>query len=131
MDTLWDVPESRPKTHSCSGVHCQVCGEGQQRGAKQTSLLPDDMEVRFVRFHQDNPKVYDALVDMAREWKQAGNDKCSMKMLFEILRWQYGIQTSTDEPFALNNDFTSRYARLIAANEPDLSDLFYFRNLCE
>jgi len=25
MDTLWDVSDDQPKTHACSGVHCQVC----------------------------------------------------------------------------------------------------------
>jgi hypothetical protein len=132
METLWDDSEDskrNPVIHACAGEYCQVCGGQSRHGSRQMSLLPDEIEVRFVKFHQDNPQVYDALVDMAREWKQSGNDKCSMKMLFEILRWQYGIRTNTSEPFALSNDFTSRYARLIAANESDLSELFYFRNL--
>ena len=125
--TLWDVfdEESRSDVvHACAGKYCQVCASGTQM-----ALLPDEIEVRFVKFHQDNPKVYETLVELAREWKAAGNDKCSIKMLFEILRWQYGIRTRTAEPFALSNDFTSRYARLIAANEPDLAEMFMFRQL--
>lgn len=102
-----------------------------QHRPRQMALLPDDIEIRFVRFHHDNPRVYDALVSLAREWKRAGHEKCSIAMLFEFLRWQYGIQTRTAEPFMLNNVFRSRYARLIAANEPDLSDLFHFRQLGE
>jgi hypothetical protein len=95
----------------------------------QMALLADDIETRFVDFHHDNPHVYRALVEMARQWRARGHDKCSMKMLFEVLRWQAGITTDTADPFILNNDFTSRYARLIAANEPDLAGLFSFRQL--
>jgi hypothetical protein len=95
----------------------------------QLALLADDIETRFVEFHHDNPHVYRALVTMARQWRQRGHDRCSIKMLFEVLRWQAGIATDTGEPFVLNNDFTSRYARLIAASEPDLAGLFNFRQL--
>jgi len=129
MGTLWDAFEQEEIVHGCAGEFCQICGGTSRGGARQMALLPDEIEVRFVKFHQDNPRVYEQLVSMAREWKEAGNDKCSMKMLFEILRWQYGIRTRTGEQFALSNDFTSRYARLIAANEPDLSEMFHFRNL--
>lgn len=136
--SLWELfgddIERLEKIHACSGESCQVCALDPSAArprydSRQMALLPDEIEVRFVKFHHDNPQVYDALVNLAREWKQAGNEKCSIKMLFEILRWQYGIQTRTGEPFALSNDFTSRYARLIAANEPDLADIFHFRQL--
>jgi hypothetical protein len=94
----------------------------------QLTLLPDGIETKFIEFHHANPHVYDALVRMARQWKSAGHPTCSIKMLFEVLRWQVGITTSGDD-FTLNNSYTSRYARLIAANEPDLADLFQMRQL--
>jgi len=94
----------------------------------QLTLLPDGIEQRFLAFHHNNPHVYEALVRMARRWKIAGHKTCSIKMLFEVLRWQVGITTSGDD-FTLNNSYTSRYARLIAANEPDLADLFQMRQL--
>jgi hypothetical protein len=45
----------------------------------QMALLADDIETRFVDFHHDNPHVYRALVEMARQWRARGHDKCSMK----------------------------------------------------
>lgn len=98
---------------------------------KQLTLLADPIEERFIEFHHANPHVYDQLVRMARHWKQTGHDRCSIKMLFEVLRWQTGIATDTADPFILNNDYTSRYARLIAANERDLAGLFNMRQLKE
>jgi hypothetical protein len=94
----------------------------------QMTLIDDPLDVRFAEFHDANPHVYDALVRMARQWKRAGRESCSIKMLFEVLRWEIGITTSGDL-FTLNNSYTSRYARLINANEPDLAGIFETRSL--
>lgn len=94
----------------------------------QTTLFADTIAERFDKFHTENPHVYRRLVKLAREWKEAGHKKCSMDMLFHLLRWHYGIKTAGD-PFKLNDHFTSRYTRLICANEPDLADLFEVRSL--
>ena len=94
----------------------------------QLALLDDPLDVRFAQFHHANPHVYASLVRMARQWRAAGRGPCSIKMLFEVLRWEYGIATS-GEPFLLNNSFTSRYARLIEANERDLVGIFHTRTL--
>lgn len=95
---------------------------------KQLALLADPLDERFNDFHHANPHVYRALVEYARRWKAAGHAACSMKMLFELLRWDVGIATTGDS-FVLNNSLTSRYARLIHANEPDLSGFFNTRTL--
>jgi hypothetical protein len=95
---------------------------------RQLSLLPDPIDARFLEFHHANPHVYEGLVSLARQWKEAGNDRCSMDMLFHLLRWRYGLITAGDQ-FTLNNNFTSRYARLIQANERDLCGMFATRAL--
>jgi hypothetical protein len=95
---------------------------------RQLALLADPIDTRFVEFHHANPHVYAALVSLAHEWQDAGHERCSMDMLFHLLRWQYGIDTRGDQ-FVLNNNFTSRYARLIAANHPELAGLFATRTL--
>jgi hypothetical protein len=94
----------------------------------QLTLLPDQIEMRFLQFHHDNPHVYAELVRMARHWRDTGHESCSIKMLFEVLRWHRGIESHGDA-FNLNNSYTSRYARLIAANEPDLREFFQMRQL--
>jgi hypothetical protein len=47
-----------------------------------------------------------------------------------VLRWEW--QGATSDPTAayrLNNNYRSRYVRLIEANEPDLADVFEKREL--
>lgn len=95
---------------------------------KQLALMADPLDERFTEFHQANPHVYDRLVAMAREWRVAGHDFGSIAMFFEALRYEVGRTNSTDQ-FKLNNSLRSRYARLIAWNEPDLAHFFHTRAL--
>lgn len=83
---------------------------------------------RFEVFHRDNPHVYRTLVRLAREWvNTTGRRKLGISMLFERARWDLAIQTNADD-FRLNNSHRAFYARLIAAQERDLADLFELRS---
>ena len=82
---------------------------------------------RFARFHQDNPQVYSMLVSLARDLRARRPRKLGIKMLFEVLRWQYYVQTDSDEEYKLSNDFTAPYARLIMQQELDLHEAFNTR----
>jgi hypothetical protein len=86
------------------------------------------IQQRFERFHRDNPTVYVSLVAYARRAKSRGFSHYGIDTLFEILRWHTTIET-TDTEFKLNNNFRSRYARLIMEREPDLADFFELREL--
>jgi hypothetical protein len=68
------------------------------------------------------------LVAICRTWVAAGRSRMGIGMLWEVLRYQVMISTTGDE-FRLNNDFRSRYARLIMASERDLADVFEVRQL--
>lgn len=91
--------------------------------SEQLSLLQDPIDAQFNKFHHENPHVYKELVDLARQWKHAGHDICSIDLLINKLRWEIGI-TSRGNQFTINNNFASRYSRLIEANERDLADFF-------
>ena len=85
---------------------------------------------QFAAFHESNPWVYDALVELARDLLNRGRERVGIGMLFEVLRWHY--QRNTTDPgsdFKLNNNYRSRYARLIMAAEPDLRRVFETRRL--
>ncbi|MES1975713.1 MAG: hypothetical protein V4472_24920 [Pseudomonadota bacterium] len=92
--------------------------------------LDSRLEQHFWTFHTANPDVYRHLVMLARDLVSRGHRKLGMKMLFEVARWRSMLST-TDEtsPFKLNNNLTSRYARLIMTNEPDLDGVFDLREL--
>ena len=97
--------------------------------ARQLALVSDRIEARFVEFHLANPHVYWALVAMAKQWRDAGHERCSIDMLAHRMRWDRGTTGDRDGTFKIDNSHLSRYARLIAANEPDLAHLFTFRQL--
>jgi hypothetical protein len=82
----------------------------------------------FAEFHRINPHVYDALVKLARQSLVRGK-RTGIGALFEVLRWQWVIETGSVDEFRLNNNMRSRYARLIMAQEPDLEGFFDIREL--
>lgn len=87
-----------------------------------------DLEGEFLSFHSNNPAVYTLLVQLAFEAKNAGKNKVGIKMLWEVMRWKmYLATTGTD--FKLNNNYTSRYARLIMTSVPALYGMFNTREL--
>lgn len=82
----------------------------------------------FEEFHAANPHIYDEIVRMAREWKKVGKKKLGIGMVFEVLRWNTAITTKTQD-FKLNNNYRSRYVRLIEEQESDLVGVFRTREL--
>jgi hypothetical protein len=84
---------------------------------------------RFAEFHASNPFVYETLVRLARFAKSKGRSRIGIGLLWERLRWELWIATDGDADYKLNNDFRSRYARLIMRQEEDLSDFFETRRL--
>lgn len=116
------------------------CGSCRDQGVQLELTFPLVAELvpaegstyqeRFEDFHRHNPWVYHALVALARGLQQRGHRRVGIKMLFEVLRWQYAMSTvDPSSEFKLNNNYHSRYARLILAQEPDLADIFELREL--
>ena len=86
------------------------------------------IQQRFEAFDQANPWVRQALTDLAMQAKRDGRTRIGMKHLVEVVRWNYGRRTSGTE-FRFDNRYTSRFARAIVADHPDLADLFELRRL--
>ena len=85
---------------------------------------------QFEQFHKLNPQVATALEEMASELIQRGRKKVGIKMLMEVLRWNY--QMKTDDPnsdFKLNNNYAPYYARLLIERHPDWTDIFELRQI--
>lgn len=93
---------------------------------KQVTMF--DLDEKFNKFHQENPRVYVELVGLARQAHERGRRKIGIKMLFEVVRWNRFI-TTNDPDFKLNNNYHSRYARLIMQANPELDGLFNIREL--
>lgn len=83
---------------------------------------------RFEDFHRTNPHVYRTLVRLARQFiNETGQPKVGISMLFEAARWSLAIETKSSD-YRLNNSYRAYFARLIAAQEPDLKDCFELRS---
>lgn len=84
-------------------------------------------ERAFWLFHQGNPDVLDALVNLARQAKHAGAAQYGIGALFEVLRWSRLMAKRPGEEFRLNNNYRAYYARLIMSLYPYLSGFFETR----
>lgn len=93
--------------------------------------LWSDHDTTFQDFHEKHPEVYDHLVGLARGAIARGRKKIGMKQLFEVLRWERFMKgmPAEGQDFKMNNNYTSRYARLIMSKEPDLVGVFNTREL--
>lgn len=78
--------------------------------------MTDKIQESFERFHSENPHVLLMLEHMAKEWFERHN-ALSVKMLWEHMRWNIGMETQ-GEPFKLPNNYPSRYARLLIERNP-------------
>jgi hypothetical protein len=80
----------------------------------------------FEKFHDQNPHVYEALVDMARYYlRETSKDKIAIATLFERVRWEFDITTTTSGVSCkMPNNHRAFYARLIMAQENDLKNAF-------
>lgn len=88
------------------------------------------IDQRFRDFHDNNPAVYTELVSMARQMQSRGYAQIGIELIWAAYRWNRMMRTTADEyQFKLNDHFTSRYARLIMAQEEDLAGFFRTRIL--
>ena len=81
---------------------------------------------RFHAFHRDHPEIYRELMQLVRQALLRGQKKIGIKMLWEVMRWNRFLRNETYE---LNNNYHSRYARLIMQKEPGLAGIFDTREL--
>lgn len=86
-------------------------------GARQMTLLADPIDVEFAEFHHRNRWVYDALVRLARQWVTAGNGRCSIALLTEIVRWEVATGSETGGLLTSNHVI---HRGLPASNPPDV-----------
>lgn len=88
------------------------------------------IQQRFEAFHEANPAVYAELVKLARRAKRTGQQKVGIELLFAVVRWRRMMATRDESSgFKLNDHYTSRYARLIMAQERDLDGFFSTREI--
>lgn len=88
------------------------------------------IESRFQAFHEQHPDVYRQLVSLARQAQRRGHARIGIGMLWEVLRWERLLRsTDPTSEHTLNDNYRSRYARLIMEQEADLAGMFELRRI--
>lgn len=87
------------------------------------------IQERFEDYHSAHPELYNELVRLALDVKRRGRKKYGLKALAEVARWNLGLHVVDDEEYSINNNYVSRYARLILAKAPELKGFFELRKL--
>jgi hypothetical protein len=101
------------------------------RSQDESSNRSQSIQDRFESFHSKHPEVYHMLRALARQATAKGRKRIGIGMLFEVIRWEWTLSglPDEDERWKLNNNYRSRYARLLMAEEDDLQDVFEIRQL--
>jgi hypothetical protein len=95
---------------------------------RQPEGQPESIQAQFETFHQLNPWVLRALEALTADYLKRGARRIGIGMLFEVLRWHYVTATEGDD-FRLNNNFRSRYVRLLIERHPEWESAFEVRSL--
>lgn len=95
---------------------------------RQPDGVAPSIQAQFETFHQLNPWVLRALETLTADYLKRGARRVGIGMLFEVLRWRYVAATEGDE-FRLNNNYRSRYVRLLIERHPDWAQAFEVRSL--
>jgi hypothetical protein len=130
-DLFAQPPIVRKKPGGVIGEHARMNRQRQieKRNARigePTGKL--SIEQRFREFHAENPQIYRRLVTLAREMRRK-REHWGIRPLIEIVRYEHAMTTDSDDGFKINNDYCSRYARLIMESEPGLDGFFETREL--
>jgi hypothetical protein len=86
----------------------------------QANLDSDSLRLKYERFHQANPWVFNELARLALDLRARGVNQYGIAALFEVLRYQHTLRTNDgSSPFKLSNSYRAFYARDLMAAYPD------------
>ena len=80
----------------------------------------EQLDSEFIQFLRDNPTIYPKFRMLAVKLKAKGIDRWGAKAIWEVLRYEMAMKSVTSgEKYALNNNYTSRFARKLMTEEAD------------
>ena len=87
------------------------------------------LDYEFAKFIEENPDIWQQFRMLAVKLKAKGIDRYGAKAIWEVLRYELALKSVTSgEKYALNNNFTSRFARKLMEEE-DFAGFFELRQL--
>lgn len=91
--------------------------------------MRQSLDEQFREFHSKHPDVYELFSKFAKEAKENGACTYGAKSIMERIRWHYATSSQNSETFKINNNYTSRYARMLADEQEDFNGFFETRSL--
>ena len=80
----------------------------------------EQLDAEFIQYLRDNPTIYPKFRMLAVKLKAKGIDRWGAKAIWEVLRYEMALKSVTSgEKYALNNNYTSRFARKLMTEEAD------------
>lgn len=88
------------------------------------------IQERFERLLELHPEIYEEFKRIALGLYARGREHYGSKAIIEIVRYNRAMSGADDvDPFKINNDFSSRFARRLATEDVRFKDFFEFRGL--
>lgn len=87
--------------------------------------MADNVRERFLKFHQQNPHVYQLFKRFATEALEAGRTRYSARTLIERIRWHETVETQGE--FKVNDHVFPYYVRMLVAEDPRFDGFFQMR----
>ncbi len=88
---------------------------------------PDPKQVKFEKYHQKNPLIWETFKDLAFQLIRAGRTHFSADAILHTIRFNTALRGG--EMWKINNNYSSYYSRLFSANFPEHKDFFEQREL--
>lgn len=89
----------------------------------------ESIDAQFARFDAAHPEVYELFQRFSGELLGRGRAHYSADAILHRIRWHYAVNVDHDGGFKINNNFSSRYARKLAADDQRFAEFFEFRVL--
>lgn len=86
------------------------------------------IDARFREYDRAHPEVFRKFRELADGLRAAGWSRYSADALMHRIRWHYHVERQ-DREWKINNDFSSRYARLLMDVDPSFVGFFETRVL--
>ena len=87
----------------------------------------DELQAEFDRYHEENPKVYEAFKRLTFQLINAGRENFSASAVVERIRWGVSIGEYGPDDFKINNNYRAFYARLFHVEHPNHDGFFRTR----
>ena len=91
----------------------------------------DRIQKDFEKWIELNPHVYEVFNDITQELIRLGYTHSGAALVWEVMRWKLNVETVTDDPVKLNNNYRSRLVRLWEDRHPEHQGFFHKRKLAE